>query len=395
MSRQVTGLGVDGQYILMGVPWRLDRTLGLSNSSHNWDEAHLLVKANDDIQKKFPYYSDMIGTIRSFLNNVRFGKKYQHLLDVASKYPEEKFYKLQTMSTTRFSGYFCICLRAILEDLPVIVESLDERVLNDPKDEDAKMLLRRMANQNFMGLLSAMSDIYNQLGKLSGNLQRVNSFNWERREHVETTINVLQNMMNEINEDGGSKQLWKYSSKFWPKIRDNTIIRGLPYLEEEEPRRYRSRRHENIDEPEAEANSVLSKLIDKLKAFIPALVERIQVLSDPDKENDCEHTEKLTNLNKLKPLSDDFGPEAFSVRVLERTNLSESCRYVTNLEDVLDSSLQEQLEIFLKRLHPILQNSSSMNPRKVIKDYMTDPDLFFEYSRCCSLFGHLPLQKPD
>ena len=182
---------------------------------------------------QFPFFTSMIAVVKDVLSDTKYGKKYEHLIELSEKYPNEKFYKLISISTTRFAGYFHDVLYAILADIKIIMESLRERSENDD-DKDAKLLLKRISNIRFLALLSGMVDIYSTLGKLCGILQKVNLFIWERKQMVEKYLDNMGLMINELHSDTATRTKWCTLNKYWPLLEKKQIGEEIVALEEEE-----------------------------------------------------------------------------------------------------------------------------------------------------------------
>lgn len=199
--------------------------------------------------------------------DVKYGKKYEHLLKVAEQYPTEKFYKLHSVSTTRFAGYFYLILKAILSDILFIIESFEERAL-DSTDEEAKRLLRRIANVKFLGLLAGLVDIYAVIGSLCGNLQKVNLFIWERQLLVKSSLTTLKEMSAALRQEDVNPQFWPTSHKYWPLLKNNTLVRGIPYLEQETVHHYFSRHRRGEEAEVAESTGRKNVLATHCKNFL-------------------------------------------------------------------------------------------------------------------------------
>jgi hypothetical protein len=125
-------------------------------------------------------------------------------------------------------------LRAILLDIRFIIESLEERAL-DSRDDDAKRILRSITNVKFLGLLSGMVNIYSVIAKLSSNLQKVNLFVWERQDFVCKAISSMNEMIHAFQSPNlfAVKRLWPIAHHYWPLLSNNTLLRDIPYLEQE------------------------------------------------------------------------------------------------------------------------------------------------------------------
>jgi hypothetical protein len=103
---QLIGGGVDGQYILLGVLNHLTNQLRLLKPFYSWDPTHRLNLADKDVANLHLFFTIFVGQIKEFLADVKYGKKYEHLIQVSERYADEKFFKLHSISATRFAGYF-------------------------------------------------------------------------------------------------------------------------------------------------------------------------------------------------------------------------------------------------------------------------------------------------
>ena len=68
---------------------------------------------------QFPFFNNLVTTVNDFLAHAKYGKKYEHLLKISEKYPDVKFYKLHSTSSTRFAAYFFLVLMAFLNQMMV------------------------------------------------------------------------------------------------------------------------------------------------------------------------------------------------------------------------------------------------------------------------------------
>ena len=147
-----------------------------------------------------------MNTIKGFLADVRYGKKYEHLLEVSEKYVDEKFYKLNSISTTRFAAYIHRVFSAFLKDVKFIIESLRDRCENN--DNDAKSLLQRISNVKFLAFLAGITDVYNLIAKLCGYVQNVNLFIWQRFDMIRKSMSSLKEMAAEIRSKSMTMENW-------------------------------------------------------------------------------------------------------------------------------------------------------------------------------------------
>ena len=74
---------------------------------------HLAEKDSSDggtkLYGKTQYYHDFVNKaikwISDVLSDIRFGKKFEKVLEAMERCPDDKFYKLDSFSTTRFATY--------------------------------------------------------------------------------------------------------------------------------------------------------------------------------------------------------------------------------------------------------------------------------------------------
>ena len=238
ITTQLVSGGTDGQYFNLGVPDEFRRLLNLNKIYFYWDAAHKVMLAEKDIRTEkigntendqFPFLVKLIETIKDFLSNVNYGKKYEDLIQTSEKYPNEKFYKLHSISTTRFAAYMHSVLLALLNGLKVIVESLNE--CSKDEDDDATSLLRRICNVKFITLLVGMVDVYDIVAKLCGYLQKVNIFIWERQQMIKKSISTMKAMVHDVHNDTQSSKYWPTINAYWPLLKRNELIKDLPVSE--------------------------------------------------------------------------------------------------------------------------------------------------------------------
>ena len=181
---------------------------------------------------QFPFLVKLIETIKDFLSNAKYGKKYEDLIQTSEKYPNEKCYKLHSISTIRFAAYMhSVCttrfaaymhsvLLALLKDLKVIVESLNER--SKDGDDGATSLLRRICNVEFITLLVEMVDVYDILAK---------SFHMGASANDQRIYIYLKAMVQDVRNDTQSSKYWPTINAYWPLLKRNELIKDLPVSE--------------------------------------------------------------------------------------------------------------------------------------------------------------------
>ena len=110
------GIGVDGEYIKKGVKSKLIEILDLDDWTEYekyfwitaiWEPAHQLELTTKDVRKSagFEWLENQISVISEITNLLNIGKGLEQSKEAADEVGEQ-FYKLKTLSDTRFSAYF-------------------------------------------------------------------------------------------------------------------------------------------------------------------------------------------------------------------------------------------------------------------------------------------------
>ena len=119
----------------------------------------------------------------------------------------------------------------------------------------------------------------------------------------------------------------------------------------------------------------------------------IRLLKDLDEEVLCEHSRRLTDVLKYKPVAEKIGPAPFSLRILEKNDLIESCRYITCIDEVSDEVLRKKILLFLEKLHPLLLEKN-ISSREILHKFLIEEELFscipdlMQCIVCCYSIGH-------
>ena len=141
---------------------------------------------------------------------------------------------------------------------------------------------------------------------------------------VREGIKKLRLMLALLHEDQQEAH-WPMAFEYWPQLRSNTLVRGLPYLEDEAVSRYGlcSRRQA----PESEQFS-FNRIVTNMKALINDFIPKIgkRLLEDPEENRLSESTALLTNLSLFKALAAQYGPQPLP---FEFWNNFLFCKHVT------------------------------------------------------------------
>ena len=115
-DEQLEGIGWDGEYVKKRVKDKLLDVLDIEDMSKDemedwitevWEPAHQLELATKDIKEDpmFKWFTDHIQILNDTTNLLGIGKGLEQSYEAAEEVGE-RFYKLRTMSNTRFSAYF-------------------------------------------------------------------------------------------------------------------------------------------------------------------------------------------------------------------------------------------------------------------------------------------------
>ena len=227
-----------------------------------------------------------------------------------------------------------------------------------------------------------MVDVYDILAKLCGYLQKVNLFIWERQQMIKKSISTMKAMMQGVHNDTQCSKYWPTINDYWPLLPVSEFDHGYYALRSQQP-----------VTGESPFIKTRQELQEVLETFQIKIEERL--LTEED-EILCHHTARLTNARQFEVLAASMGPEPFCLRVMEDNNLVESCRFITSI-NVSDFVLKEQLQQFLKCVHPFLVEpvkQGQESPRIPWKKFMVKSELYSgipDAMQCivtCFFMGH-------
>jgi hypothetical protein len=116
---QISGVGVDGQYIKLGVEKHL-RNLSFMPLYSNliWDPAHKLNLADTDARNETPWVKETTSVVSDVFRLVNYGKHYEELLEMAGS---DRILTPQFYSSTRFAPHAAKVYRAFLINYKYLV----------------------------------------------------------------------------------------------------------------------------------------------------------------------------------------------------------------------------------------------------------------------------------
>ena len=226
---QISGFGVDGQYIKMGVLNKLLNKLNLPESDisklsgwilQTWEPAHNLNLADQEIREKpvFDWLVRFINIIKEVTGLLNIGKGLEQTIAAAEEL-NMKNYRLQGFSSTRFAAYFEVSLENFIRSFPIIVRALEERKLSREKKvrEEAEKHLGHILDAKFVLILLGTRDIYRVIATTSCKLQKVEQFQWEVVRTLKSAINKLADMADKMQIDDDNSEVddadWSSLSK--------------------------------------------------------------------------------------------------------------------------------------------------------------------------------------
>ena len=181
----------------------------------------------------------------------------------------------------------------------------------------------------------------------------LNLFIWEHigQQMIKKSISTMEAMVQDVHNDTQSSKFWPTINAYWPSLKRNELIKDLPVSEFD--RGYYALRSQQSVTGESPFIKTRQELQEVLETFQIMIEERL--LTEEDGEL-CHHTARSTNVREYEVLAASMGPEPFCLRVMEDNDLVESCRFITSI-NVSDFVLNEQLQQFLKCVHPFLVES--------------------------------------
>ena len=188
---QLEGVGVDGQYIKLGVIKKLISKLEVDGYTEDelqnwifatWDPSHNINKADEEVRKEniFDWLVKFTNDVGDLTKNLAIGKGLEQCIQAASDL-DIQLYKLQTYSSTRFAAYVEKVYKNAYNDYVIIVNVLRKRAESSNKkvSDTAKDLLSKLLTVKFVGTLLGCIDIYRVIATASSELQTVELFPWE------------------------------------------------------------------------------------------------------------------------------------------------------------------------------------------------------------------------
>ena len=249
-------------------------------------------------------------------------------------------------------------------------------------------MLRQIGNISFFALLAGLTDIYDVLADLCGYVQKVNLFIWQRMDMVRKSLSSMKKMEDELRDDVLLAN-WPNVKTYWPKLKEGTFA-DFPKDDIDHLFTRNLRSQTNCQDIQDEFSPIHRELIDILVTLRTRI--EIRLLKDSDEEVLCEHSRRLTDVLKYKPEAEKIGPAPFSLRILEKNDLIESCRHLTCIDEVSDEVLRKQILLFLERLHPLLLEID-ISSRDILRKFLIEilfssiPDLM-QCIVCCCFIGH-------
>ena len=207
---QLEGVGVDGQYIKMGVIKLIISKLNVEGYTEEqlsdwvfetWEPAHNLNKADEEI-RKLPIFEWLVrftfnvGEVTRILG---IGKGLEQSKEAASEL-EVQLYKLQAYSVTRFAAHVEKTYTNLYRSFEIVIRTLEVRAASKDKkvSDAAKELKSKLLTTKFVGTLLGSIDIYRVIGTASCDLQTVEQFPFEVIANLNMVIEKLEKMSNTL-----------------------------------------------------------------------------------------------------------------------------------------------------------------------------------------------------
>ena len=222
-DEQLEGVGWDGEYIKKGVRDNLLDVMEMEGWNKEekegwvtkvWEPAHQLELVTKDVKgdSAFSWFNDLIQVLNDTTSLLGIGKGLEQSMEAAAEVGE-KYYKLKTMSETRFSAYFEGSIKNFERRMETNIEALRKRTESSGKKvrDQAAQILKRICSKQFFLTLHGVLDIYHLLGSISKELQTVEQFPCNIPKVQEKLLTELENMEKlELSKESGiDKNIWE------------------------------------------------------------------------------------------------------------------------------------------------------------------------------------------
>lgn len=234
---QLEGIGVDGQYIKLGVIKKLISKLDVDGYTEEelqdwifetWDPSHNINKADEEIRllQIFDWLVTFTNDVGDLTRTLGIGKGLEQSMQAASDL-DMQLYKLQTYSSTRFAAYVEKVYKNTYNSYVIIIKALADRAESSNKKarDTAKDLLSKLLTIKFVGTLLGCIDIYRIIATASSDLQTVEQFPWE-------VIASLNNVINKLNKLSQTIKIVKFECNENCEIEESIEVdpNEWPYL---------------------------------------------------------------------------------------------------------------------------------------------------------------------
>ena len=230
---QLEGLGWDGEYVKKRVKDKLLDVLEIDGMSKKekedwvtevWEPAHQLELVTKDVKDDeiFLWFKEHIQILNDTAAILGIGKGLEQSIEAAAEV-DEKFYKLKSMSDTRFSAYFEGSISNFEKRMETNIAALRKRTESTDKkvSDKAAGLLRRICSKQFFLTNLGLLDIYRLLGSSSKELQTVEQFPWVIPKLQQKLIKQLEKMEGlQLSMDGDTGEIEEIDQSVWESIGD-------------------------------------------------------------------------------------------------------------------------------------------------------------------------------
>ena len=234
---QLEGVGVDGQYIKLGVVKKLISKLVVDGFTEEqlhhwifetWDPSHNINKADEEIRNLtiFEWLVTFTNVVGDITQTLSIGKGLEQSKQAASDL-DMPLYKLQTFSATRFAAYVENVYKNTYRSYQIIVKTLKQRAQEPNKKvrDNAKELLSKLLTVKFVGTLLGCIDIYRVIATASSELQTIDQFPWEVVAKLRIVIKKLDQMSKSLKiinlksgENDEIEESVEIDSNEWPYL---------------------------------------------------------------------------------------------------------------------------------------------------------------------------------
>ena len=393
-QEQYQGGSYDGAYFHQSVPKYMGEKYNVDESDvkNDHDFLHKCGICEKNVRKKKENeWATLSGKLcATCFNDFNYGKEYEELKQIADDmdidFKSPKFH-----SETRFANSSSKVFNTFFTDLPAIIERYRD-IKNENKNSNlqkkrdkashANDMLKKIDNKKFLLSQAGLCDIYSVFSVVVCDLQKVNQLPFERYDEFQKKLQTFQKMTETVSDHSKCDE----TNCTWPKLHyhKSDITSGKfcnhIIITSNEPETTIFTRSVAKQLSQQSSVSYESIVYEHLTTYITTLYQELSTVFDT-KDRECIEISRCVT---------DWGALAIKLQTrsvpliytLENVNFVESCKKIDrNLRIIHNDDIEEQFNIFLKRLHSVtktkpIKDLENSDPKEIIKYFMQHEHLY-------------------